>query len=185
MTPLELFEAHAPMVEHELRDIRMRYTCARLAHEDALQMGMLGLWVAALRFDAGRGLQFTTYARHCIWGHIRTGLSEYRYGCHHRATGRLDLSAFQLHGLEPGDVDTHGVFGPAPDDVAGDVERADEIEFVRQSLRHMPAGYGLVLLSRAAGRTLRDIAAEIGTSESRIWKIEQDAMATLRWALGA
>lgn len=41
------------------------------AAEDVMQAGREGLMKAVRRFDAGRGVAFSTYAAHCIMGEIR------------------------------------------------------------------------------------------------------------------
>lgn len=65
---VERFFAHRRLVGFVLA----RYAPAwARAHEDVRQAGELGLWQAAVRFDAGRGVTFATYAVPVILGAMR------------------------------------------------------------------------------------------------------------------
>ena len=68
MTPRELFEGNQRLV-----NIMVAKTCSTLDHhskQDAKQHGLIGLWEASMRFDPGRGYQFSTFACKIIWRHI-------------------------------------------------------------------------------------------------------------------
>lgn len=56
---------HHPLVQWVARQVRKQLN---IDLEDAEQIGVLGLIHAAKRFDRSRGLQFSTYATHCIEG---------------------------------------------------------------------------------------------------------------------
>ncbi len=63
----ELVTMNLPLVEHLARRFRERGE----AHEDLVQVGTVGLIKAVDRFDATRGVEFSTYATPTIVGEIK------------------------------------------------------------------------------------------------------------------
>lgn len=63
----ELVTMNLPLVEHLARRFRERGE----AHEDLVQVGTVGLIKAVDRFDAERGVEFSTYATPTIVGEIK------------------------------------------------------------------------------------------------------------------
>lgn len=63
----ELVTMNLPLVEHLARRFRERGE----AHEDLVQVGTVGLIKSVDRFDAGRGVEFSTYATPTIVGEIK------------------------------------------------------------------------------------------------------------------
>jgi RNA polymerase sigma-B factor len=63
----ELVELHLPLVEHCAR----RFVNRGEPFEDLVQVGTIGLIKAVDRFDAGRGVEFSTYATPTILGEIK------------------------------------------------------------------------------------------------------------------
>lgn len=63
----ELVHLHLPLVEHCARRFRSRGE----AHEDLAQVGTIGLLKSIDRFDAERGVEFSTYAIPTIIGEIK------------------------------------------------------------------------------------------------------------------
>lgn len=67
-TAEKLFYENMRLVPHTIR----KYT-ALAVNEDALQEGLLGLWKAAIHFDADSGNRFATFAVQCIRNQIWQG----------------------------------------------------------------------------------------------------------------
>ena len=63
----ELVELHLPLVEHCAR----RFLNRGEPFEDLVQVGTIGLIKAVDRFDAGRGVEFSSYATPTILGEIK------------------------------------------------------------------------------------------------------------------
>jgi len=63
----ELVQLHLPLVEHLARRFRNRGE----PYDDLVQVGTIGLIKAVDRFDAGRGVEFSTYATPTILGEIK------------------------------------------------------------------------------------------------------------------
>lgn len=63
----ELITLHLPLVEHLARRFRDRGE----PHDDLVQVGTIGLIKAVDRFDADRGVEFSTYATPTIVGEIK------------------------------------------------------------------------------------------------------------------
>jgi RNA polymerase sigma-B factor len=63
----ELITMHLPLVEHLARRFRDRGQ----PHDDLVQVGTIGLIKAVDRFDADRGVEFSTYASPTIVGEIK------------------------------------------------------------------------------------------------------------------
>ena len=63
----ELVELHLPLVEHCAR----RFLNRGEPHEDLVQVGTIGLIKAVDRFDAERGVEFSTYATPTVIGEIK------------------------------------------------------------------------------------------------------------------
>jgi RNA polymerase sigma-B factor len=64
----EIFARHVSIVESLAKNFARSGSAER---EDLLQVGYLGLLNAIERFDAERGVKFSTYAGHCVSGEIR------------------------------------------------------------------------------------------------------------------
>lgn len=177
MTPLELFEAHRDLVDIWVTKLWVLHRYARLDPEDLEQMGFLGLWHAATRFDPARGVQFDTYATLCIRGLILSGVHRYRYG------GGADSARLRLCGMDRDAEDVIDLFGQAPEDVFEQVAHADELAQVRAALDQIPTRDAHVLRARAQDRTLEQVGAELGVSREMARQIELKALPRLRRAL--
>jgi RNA polymerase sigma-B factor len=82
----ELVRMHLPLVRFHAR----RYANRGEPLDDLIQAGSLGLVKAVDRFDAGRGLQFSTYASPTILGEIRRHFRDRTWAVHvHRGLQEL------------------------------------------------------------------------------------------------
>ena len=48
----------------------------RFEYDDLVQMGMVGLWKACLRYDSSKGVKFSSFACRHIWGNISVQLRD-------------------------------------------------------------------------------------------------------------
>lgn len=176
---LALFEAHRELVSIWVAKLWVLHRYARLEVEDLEQMGYLGLWHAATRFDPARGVQFDTYATVCIRGLILQGVHRYRFG------GGADPARLRLCGMDRDAEAVIDLFGEASDDVFERAAHADDLEHLRRGLDRIPAREAHVLRARAEDRTLQQIGAELGVSREMVRQIELQALPRLRRALTA
>lgn len=181
MTPEELFEANQALAHHVARGFRkILVDAARVDHEDLIQWGLMGLWHAAQRFDASRGLQFSTYACNCIRGYILSGSNRYRYGGSPYAACNHDHGEIAL-------VDTAltlDLWGSTHCSETFDAAAAaEDVERVRSAIDRLPPRWGDVMRFRLDGRTLTDVGRIVGVTRERVRQIEIKATERLRLML--
>lgn len=139
------------------------------AHErDEVEVAALeGLCAAARLFDPARGVPFRKYAGACVVGSIKDGLRRVIDDRRGRFPRPVPLDAFDSlddHGL-PASVGDALASGEWP--VGWELESHDAVIVLSGRL---PAKYGAALAAyyTRAGMRMRDVAAELGTSESRV-----------------
>lgn len=149
--------------------------------------GVLGLLDAARRFDASRGVSFSTYAGHRIRGAILDGLRtrdplprrvrRARKRAIALAGGQYQASGVQLLELET-------ALGVPEDDSLGPEARAIEADLLRcawSGLAALPPRDRRVLVLRLVhGLTLREVAARLALSITRIAEIQARGLRRLR-----
>ena len=133
---------------------------------------LLGLCVAAQRFDPARGYQFSTYASHCISG---------RQSDRHRRRSRGWVASQKSIGVrtachDNGAIDRAEISSNA-------VDREEIIEHILAAIDNLPEDCRTVIQQRLTGLMLREISAIDGRSKQRIQQIEQQAYRLLRNAL--
>lgn len=124
----ELVTMNLPLVEHLARRFRERGE----AHEDLVQVGTVGLIKAVDRFDADRGVEFSTYATPTIVGEIKRHFRDRGWAVRvprrlqelRLAIGRATAELSQQTGRSPtvGDLARH--LGISEDDVLEGLESA-------------------------------------------------------------
>lgn len=119
----------------------VRYVMGRLGierssdYDDLASQGLLGLIDAVDKFDAARGIQFSTYATHRIRGHVLDGL---------RALDILSRPARQrVRKIQTAMTDLHQELGRAPEET----ELAQLMNLTIEELRKSMIDAGRVLLS--------------------------------------
>lgn len=132
--------------------------------EDAVQEGMLGLWIACCRFDPERGNKLDTYAWHWIRRYVGRCVAYVVFRC---PTVSLE-QAF-----------TDGNFDPeVPEAVSDDLR--EEVLWV---LRILPGRQGEVIQKLyLEGKKLHEVAKEWGVSKQRVGAIAEEAKKKL-WKL--
>jgi RNA polymerase sigma factor (sigma-70 family) len=165
---------YRPMVASIVRRLlrRMPSRCDPCASADDLfSDGMIGVLKAARRFDASRGVQFQTFAHRAVCGAITDYLrsithERVRYGKrgpHVPPMLSLDCPRVALSGASIAQIAVDGRPGPQ--------RTAEARDTLDRSLRGLGRRERLVVLLDADGFTGKEIAQQIGCSESLICKL--------------
>lgn len=172
-----LIESHVPLVDRMAR----RYRLDPLAHEDAVQDGVLGLIKAVDRFDSDHGARLSTYAAWWIRQGILAGIR--RRDCIWIPNGRPSRRVIEIVRLDGEIADSHSSNG----DDAG-LEQALRgliVQATGEALAGQPARDRSVLTLRFGlfgghERTLSEVAAIVGLTRERVRQIEKRALRRLR-----
>jgi len=161
-----MVEANVALVAHLAR--RLRPVNAQVSHADLVQEGVLGLMQAVERFDPDRGHRFSTYATWWIRGSILRALRA--------APAQVPLAG------DDDLVDELPDDGSDPiDGVARDANAAGVAQLLgalpERGRRVVALRYGL---DGRAPQSLAEVARELGTSQARVRRIEEHALARLR-----
>jgi hypothetical protein len=150
-------------------------------YPDAAQAGFLGLAKAAQKWEAWRGIAFSTYAYPCIWRAVEQQTWLYQPIRVRESKGPRQIGALQAEqALRPvasfsaGD----GIDPPATERPPSGWGH-DVWEVVRQVI---PCPWQREILHRwAAGEKMRDIAASAGTSKQAVSRAFQLAIDRVWW----
>jgi RNA polymerase sigma factor (sigma-70 family) len=161
-----MVEANVALVAHLAR--RLRPANAHVSHADLVQEGVLGLMQAVERFDPDRGNRFSTYATWWIRGSILRAL-------------RAAPAGVPLAGEDDLVDDLADDGGDPSEDVARDADAAGLAELLDALPEHgrrvVALRYGL---EGRPPQSLAEVARELGTSQARVRRIEEHALARLR-----
>jgi RNA polymerase sigma factor (sigma-70 family) len=162
-----------------------------LEEADLIQAGLMGLAIAAERFDPTRGVAFSTYSMHWIRHHIRRELSNrartVRIPVWALEKGHAGIPTVSLNAPAcAADGRTIEDFMAAPE--RDDDDEPDEAEQRRRLEPHLAAlepRLALVVRLRLAGRTLKEIGDSMTptVSRERVRQLEVLAIGQLRRAL--
>lgn len=139
--------------------------------DEARSVACVGLVKAAQGFDPARGFQFTTYAVACMRRELQTWL---RQEARHRERYRNQLEVVSVHDgrcesvldLSPWEG------GRAPEDALTEREEQGEVRALLAAVRERVADWEWdMLMARARGATLQELAAKRGVSKERIRQI--------------
>jgi RNA polymerase sigma factor (sigma-70 family) len=162
-----MVEANVALVAHLAR--RLRPADSPVPHVDLVQEGVLGLMQAVERFDPARGTRFSTYASWWIRGAILQALRQ-APSQQHSLTGEDgtvdDLPAEERDPLE----------GVAREDLQAELPALLDT-LPAHGRRVVALRYGL---DGGEGRSVAETARELGTSQARVRRIEEHALARLR-----
>jgi len=166
MTPAELFADNAKFVPSiARRAYSQELQGYGLEFGDLVQVGLLALWEAAQRFDAARGLSFSTPAYLRVRGAMVDLVRQER--------GRWTRRAVPLPLLEDEPV-------PSRDDVFGEVADADEMEWLRRQLAFLNPRTAQVIGGMLDGNRMVDVARTLGVSPELVWKRRNSGLRALR-----
>ena len=153
--------------------------------EDLISIGTIGLIKAVGTFDAGKKIKLATYASRCIENEILMYLRR-----HSRTRMEVSLD-------EPLNVDWDGnelllsdVMGTDPDLVGRELERETDRALLREAISRLTAREQKIMQMRfgldgCKERTQREVADELGISQSYISRLEKRIIKRLRGEISA
>ena len=181
-------DARNRLVVHNLRlvvYIAKKFESSGVAMDDIISIGTIGLIKAVNTFSLEKKIKLATYASRCIENEI---LMYLRKASNRRQDASID---------EPLNVDSDGnelllsdILGSDPDMVGQQLEQAVEHQALRQAIARltpreqqiMEMRYGLL---DGHERTQKEVADEIGISQSYISRLEKKIILLLRRQLEA
>ena len=176
------------LIEHNLRlvvYIARKFENTGVGVEDLISIGTIGLIKAVGTFDAGKKIKLATYASRCIENEILMYLRR-----HSRTRMEVSLD-------EPLNVDWDGnelllsdVMGTDPDLVGRELERETDRALLREAISRMTAREQKIMQMRfgldgCKERTQREVADELGISQSYISRLEKRIIKRLRGEISA
>jgi RNA polymerase sporulation-specific sigma factor len=172
------------LVEFAVSRYLKRFHLEGIERDDLVSWGLLGLYYAAKAWDADRGLAFSTLAMTAIERMIVRGVRAERRGG--SSSPALSLDAL-LGEEEDGTTERHlDKLADEGDPIEEQILRLETQLKLRQAVAELSPEEQWVLHQRYyRGRTLREVAAETGTSRQAIHFREQSILRTLRRKLGA
>lgn len=171
------------LIEHNLRlvvYIARKFENTGVGVEDLISIGTIGLIKAVGTFDAGKKIKLATYASRCIENEILMYLRR-----HSRTRMEVSLD-------EPLNVDWDGnelllsdVMGTDPDLVGRELERETDRALLREAISRLTAREQKIMQMRfgldgCKERTQREVADELGISQSYISRLEKRIIKRLR-----
>ena len=172
------------LIEHNLRlvvYIAKRFENTKIGIEDLISIGTVGLMKAVNTFRADKNIKLATYASRCIENEI---LMYIRKNSHVRNDISLE---------EPLNVDWDGnelllsdVLGSEEDGILGNIEREEERAIVHEAVNALDERDRQIiemrfgLSSRLPEKTQKEVADELGISQSYISRLEKKIFSKLK-----
>jgi RNA polymerase sigma factor (sigma-70 family) len=161
----QLMKRHEPLVLHAVK----RQNLGDLAYDEVVQAGRIGLWQAIMKYDAGRGHQFSTYAYpaivHQIWAAVKAHCVANK-----RAHAVREWVIFFRH----------WEVGP------GEVQAQEEVRASLYAMvKGLPERWGKVMvtyygLAGKRAQSQREIGTQMGVTQQRISQLKEAALVRLR-----
>ena len=176
-------EARDILVEHNLRlvvYIAKKFESTGIGIEDLVSIGTIGLIKGINTFRSDKNIKLATYASRCIENEILMYIRK-------NSQSRGDISID-----EPLNVDWDGnelllsdVLGNEEDNVSYELEKEEERRIIREAVEHLDERERLIIEMRFGlfGRkemTQKDVAQELGISQSYISRLEKKIIARLK-----
>ena len=176
-------EASATLIEHNLRlvvFVARRFEGTGNCLEDLVSIGTVGLIKAINTFRADKNIKLATYASRCIENEILMYMRK-------RSSRRGEISID-----EPLNVDWDGnellladVLGSEEDGVSFELEKREERRILRQAVEGLPPRERLIIelhygFSGERELTQKEVADELGISQSYISRLEKKIIADLK-----
>ena len=176
--------AKSKLVEHNLRlvvYIAKRFENTKIGIEDLISIGTVGLMKAINTFRADKNIKLATYASRCIENEI---LMYIRKNSHYKNDVSLE---------EPLNVDWDGnelllsdVLGTDEDTVMGNIEREEERNIIHRAVLGLDERDRTIiemrfgLLTDNGEKTQKEVADELGISQSYISRLEKKIISKLK-----
>jgi len=161
----QLMKRHEPLVLHAVK----RQNLGDLAYDEVVQAGRIGLWQAIMKYDAGRGHRFSTYAYpaivHQIWAAVKAHCVANK-----RAHAVREWVIFFRH----------WEVGP------GEVQAQEEVRASLYAMvKGLPERWGKVMvtyygLAGKRAQSQREIGTQMGVTQQRISQLKEAALVRLR-----
>lgn len=176
------------LIEHNLRlvvYIAKKFESTGINIEDLISIGTIGLIKAVNTFSPEKNIKLATYASRCIENEILMYLRR-----HSRTRMEVSLD-------EPLNVDWDGnelllsdVMGTDPDLVGRELERETDRALLREAISRLTAREQKIMQMRfgldgCKERTQREVADELGISQSYISRLEKRIIKRLRGEISA
>lgn len=180
-------EARNILIEHNLRlvaHIMKKYYTPNGDQDDLISIGTIGLIKAINSFRSDKNIKLATYASRCIENEILMYL---------RRTSKLKS---EVSFDEPLNTDFEGnelllsdILGTDSDTVYGSVESGVEKELLKEALSHLSERERRIMdlrfgLSGGEEMTQKDVADELGISQSYISRLEKRIIERLKKEIG-
>ena len=180
---IHLRYARDMLIEHNLRlvvYIAKRFENTGAGIEELISIGTFGLIKAISTFNKDKNIKLATYASRCIENEI---LMYIRKSAVHKKEVSID---------EPLSVDWDGnelllsdVLGSEVDSVSKSMEEDEERKIIREAVKNLPGRERVIIEMRfglITGRELtqKEVADELGISQSYISRLEKKIMGELR-----
>ena len=176
-------EARDKLIEHNLRlvvYIAKKFESTGIGIEDLVSIGTIGLIKGINTFRSDKNIKLATYASRCIENEILMYIR------------KTSQSKCELSIDEPLNVDWDGnelllsdVLGNDEDNVAYEIEKEEERKIIREAVERLDSRERLIIEMRFGlfGRremTQKDVAVELGISQSYISRLEKKIISQLR-----
>lgn len=176
-------EARDKLIEHNLRlvvYIAKKFESTGIGIEDLVSIGTIGLIKGINTFRSDKNIKLATYASRCIENEILMYIR------------KTSQSKCELSIDEPLNVDWDGnelllsdVLGNDEDNVAYELEKEEERKIIREAVERLDSRERLIIEMRFGlfGRremTQKDVALELGISQSYISRLEKKIISQLR-----
>ena len=176
-------EARDKLIEHNLRlvvYIAKKFESTGIGIEDLVSIGTIGLIKGINTFRSDKNIKLATYASRCIENEILMYIR------------KTSQSKCELSIDEPLNVDWDGnelllsdVLGNDEDNVAYQLEKEEERKIIREAVERLDSRERLIIEMRFGlfGRkemTQKDVAVELGISQSYISRLEKKIISQLR-----
>jgi RNA polymerase sporulation-specific sigma factor len=167
------------LVEFAVSRYMKRFHLEGIERDDLVSWGLLGLYYAAQAWDADRGLAFSTLAMTAIERMIVRGVRAERRGRGPSTT--LSLDALLNEEVDETTERHLDQLADEGDPIEEQILRLETQLELRQAVAELSPEQQWVLHQRYyQGRTLREVAAETGTTRQAIHFREQSILRTLR-----
>ena len=176
-------EARDKLIEHNLRlvvYIAKKFESTGIGIEDLVSIGTIGLIKGINTFRSDKNIKLATYASRCIENEILMYIR------------KTSQSKCELSIDEPLNVDWDGnelllsdVLGNDEDNVAYELEKEEERKIIREAVERLDSRERLIIEMRFGlfGRkemTQKDVAVELGISQSYISRLEKKIISRLK-----